>query len=105
MTMSSFQKLNVANILNNGAIKIAAGLAAGMVGCYVPFAGSFSLARLAHLNAGSVSGFEAVIAGAGLSACIMGVIAIYDSRGSLKAVSTIGVVLFALVGLLVSLTV
>jgi hypothetical protein len=105
LNMSSFQKLNVASILNNGAVKIAAGVAVAMVGCYVPFAGSFTLARMTHLNAGSISGFEAVIAGAGLSACVMGVIAIYDSRRSLKAVSTIAAVLFALVGLLVSLTV
>jgi hypothetical protein len=105
LKMSSLQKLVVTSVLNNQPVKTIAGVSVGLVGCYIPFAASFCLARMAHLNAASIAGFEGVIAGAGIAACLMGIIAIYDSRNSLKNVAVIGGVLFSMVGLLVSLTV
>jgi hypothetical protein len=104
-TMNMLRQIAANTLLNSEPAKIVAGVSVGLVGCYVPFASAFYLCRMANLSAASVSDFASVIAGAGLAACVMGIIAVYDSRRSLKLVAGIAALMMMLIGVLVSLTV
>jgi hypothetical protein len=91
------------NVVANS--NLLAGIALGTVSTYVPFALTFSLSRFAHLTAQSFSTSNGAIAGLGLAAVIIASVAIYDCRKSTKSMLGVASVVFAILGVFVSLTV
>lgn len=101
--MTTMQNTNSINAgLSN---KIVLGVSAAVAASYVPFAITFSLSRAAHLTSASCAGFESLVAGFGLTAVILSAIAVYDARNSAKGSLLIAGVIFAMLGVAVSLTV
>jgi hypothetical protein len=97
ISKSRFQLIVNSNILS--------GVALGAVSTYCPFSLGFTLARYAHLSASSFDGAGSTLAGLGVAATVLAAIAIYDARKSTKSLMVMAAAIFAMLGVLVSLTV
>jgi hypothetical protein len=102
MTSNSIGKNYVQLVANKN---IVSGVALGAVSTYFPFALTFTLTRLAHISAASFGGSDGTLAGLGVAATLLAVIAIYDARKSTRSLLVLASVIFAMLGVLVSLTV
>jgi hypothetical protein len=102
MTSKIINKSRIQLIANSNIIS---GVSLGLVSTYCPFSLGFTMARFAHLSASSFSGCESTLAWLGVAATVLAAIAIYDARKSTKSLMVMAATIFAMLGVLVSLTV